>query len=183
MVAELTGCEAVNEALPRLAARARCAEHSQTLKRRLIAEMARITATLHARPRLPQRPLSLPLFPRPRAAGAGRPAASGSSLIDLHRLTRAHALARLVAMEGPGPVALFDRTASTASPTAIGSDSGGSIADSVGITLAALAGADGPAQGGALSGAQPQAALKADGAGRRNRCGSDIAASDNTKWR
>ena len=47
MVAELTGCEALHEALPRLAARLD-ARAFATLKRRLIAEMARIAATLHA---------------------------------------------------------------------------------------------------------------------------------------
>jgi heptose I phosphotransferase len=47
MVAELTGCEALHEALPRLAARLDVRSFA-TLKRRLIAEMARIAATLHA---------------------------------------------------------------------------------------------------------------------------------------
>ena len=47
MIAELTGCEAVNELLPRLAVELDAPAFG-TLKRRLIAEMARITATLHA---------------------------------------------------------------------------------------------------------------------------------------
>jgi heptose I phosphotransferase len=47
MVAELTGCEPVNEALPRLA-RQLDALKFNTLKRRLVAEIARITGTLHA---------------------------------------------------------------------------------------------------------------------------------------
>lgn len=47
MVAELTGCEALHEALPKLAARLDPREFA-AFKRRVIAEMARITATLHA---------------------------------------------------------------------------------------------------------------------------------------
>src|SRR5262249_61585147 len=47
MVAELTGCEALHEALPRLAARLD-ARAFANFKRRLIGEMARIAATLHA---------------------------------------------------------------------------------------------------------------------------------------
>jgi heptose I phosphotransferase len=47
MVAELAGCEALNEALPRLAARLDPAGFA-ALKRRIIAELARIAATLHA---------------------------------------------------------------------------------------------------------------------------------------
>jgi heptose I phosphotransferase len=47
MVAELTGCEALNEVLPRLAARLDPTEFA-AFKRRAIAEMARIAATLHA---------------------------------------------------------------------------------------------------------------------------------------
>ena len=46
MVAELTGCEALHEALPRLAARLE-PEAFNGLKRRIIAEVARIAATLH----------------------------------------------------------------------------------------------------------------------------------------
>jgi heptose I phosphotransferase len=46
MVAELTGCEALHEALPKLAARLDRREFAR-LKRRVIAEMARIAATLH----------------------------------------------------------------------------------------------------------------------------------------
>jgi heptose I phosphotransferase len=47
MVAELTGCEALHEAVPKLAARLDPRDFA-ALKRRVIAEMARITATLHA---------------------------------------------------------------------------------------------------------------------------------------
>jgi heptose I phosphotransferase len=46
MIAELSGSEAVNELLPRLAARLD-PRALETLKRRIIAEIARITATLH----------------------------------------------------------------------------------------------------------------------------------------
>jgi heptose I phosphotransferase len=47
MIAELGGCEAVNEVLPKLADRLDDRAF-ETLKRRLIAELARVTATLHA---------------------------------------------------------------------------------------------------------------------------------------
>jgi heptose I phosphotransferase len=47
MVAELTGCQALNEVLPALAARLDARTFTQ-LKRRLIGEIARIAATLHA---------------------------------------------------------------------------------------------------------------------------------------
>jgi heptose I phosphotransferase len=47
MIAELSGSEAVNELLPRLATQLD-SRAFETLKRRVIAEMARITATLHA---------------------------------------------------------------------------------------------------------------------------------------
>jgi heptose I phosphotransferase len=47
MVEELTGCEALHEALPRLARRLDRRGFAR-LKRRLIPELARITATLHA---------------------------------------------------------------------------------------------------------------------------------------
>jgi heptose I phosphotransferase len=47
MIAELTGCEPLNEVLPRLAARLDPGAFAR-LKRRLIVAMARITATLHA---------------------------------------------------------------------------------------------------------------------------------------
>jgi heptose I phosphotransferase len=47
MIAELSGCEAVNELLPRLAAELDFREFA-TLKRRVVDEMARMTATLHA---------------------------------------------------------------------------------------------------------------------------------------
>ena len=41
------------------------------LKRALVAEMAEIAATLHARPRLPQGPVPLPLLPRHGRLDAG----------------------------------------------------------------------------------------------------------------
>jgi heptose I phosphotransferase len=47
MIAELSGSEAVNELLPRLAAQLD-SRAFETLKRQIIDEMARITATLHA---------------------------------------------------------------------------------------------------------------------------------------
>jgi heptose I phosphotransferase len=47
MIAELSGCEAVNELLPRLAVQLD-SRAFETLKRQIIDEMARITATLHA---------------------------------------------------------------------------------------------------------------------------------------
>jgi heptose I phosphotransferase len=47
LIAELSGCEAVNELLPRLATQLD-SRAFETLKRRVVAEMARITATLHA---------------------------------------------------------------------------------------------------------------------------------------
>jgi heptose I phosphotransferase len=86
MVAELTGCEALHESLPRLAARLD-ARAFATLKRRLIAEMARITATLHAA-RFFHKDLYLCHFflDRDRLEQEGRP--SRVILIDLHRLGR-----------------------------------------------------------------------------------------------
>ena len=47
MIAELSGCEAVNELLPRLAVQLD-SRAFETLKRHIIDEMARIAATLHA---------------------------------------------------------------------------------------------------------------------------------------
>jgi heptose I phosphotransferase len=47
MIAELSGCEAVNELLPRLAVQLD-SRAFEALKRQIIDEMARITATLHA---------------------------------------------------------------------------------------------------------------------------------------
>jgi heptose I phosphotransferase len=85
MIAELSGCEEVNEALPRLALKLDF--HAfQTLKRRLIAEMARITATLHAA-RAFHKDLYLCHFflNHDRLGLDGMPV--GLSLIDLHRLT------------------------------------------------------------------------------------------------
>jgi heptose I phosphotransferase len=46
MIAELSGCEAINELLPRLAEQMGDREF-ETLKRGVVAEIARITATLH----------------------------------------------------------------------------------------------------------------------------------------
>ena len=107
MVAELTGCQELNVALPELADELDPASFA-ALKRRLVAEMARITAALHTARDLPQRPLSLPLLSRPRAAagrsgrhpaGPDRPASPG----------RASVLARPLAVEGPGAATLLDR--------------------------------------------------------------------------
>ena len=106
MVAELTGCEAVHEVLPSWPTDS-IARAFAVLKRRVIAEMARITATLHAA-RVFHKDLYLcHFFLDHRSARARRPAvparpdrpapAGGAS-----------ALARLVAVERPGPVAVFD---------------------------------------------------------------------------
>jgi heptose I phosphotransferase len=89
MVAELSGCEPLNESLPKLATRVDALTFFK-LKQRLIAEMARITATLHAA-RVYHKDLylchffvdaiKLELFESPPRV----------VLIDLHRL-RAHSL-------------------------------------------------------------------------------------------
>ena len=116
MIAELSGCEAVNELLPRLADQLD-AQTFESLKRRIIAEMARITATLHAA-RVFHKDLYLCHFfldqvrpARSRRASYGEPGLIGSDgaspsnhqamrptgkpaparLIDLHRL-REHKL-------------------------------------------------------------------------------------------
>jgi heptose I phosphotransferase len=85
MVAELTGCEALNEALPRLAGRLERRKFAK-LKRRVIAEMARVAATLHAA-RLFHRDLYLCHF----FLDVERLERDGSTirlvLIDLHRLS------------------------------------------------------------------------------------------------
>jgi Lipopolysaccharide kinase (Kdo/WaaP) family len=85
MIKELTGCEAVNEVLPRLAARLDPSEFA-ALKRRIVAEMARIAATLHAA-RLFHRDLYLCHF----FLDVGRLERQASTirlvLIDLHRLS------------------------------------------------------------------------------------------------
>ncbi len=85
MVAELTGCEALNEVLPRLAARLDPNQFA-SLKRRVIAEMARIAATLHAA-RLFHRDLYLCHFflDVERFERGGR--TIRLVLIDLHRLS------------------------------------------------------------------------------------------------
>jgi heptose I phosphotransferase len=85
MVAELTGCQALHEAIPTLAARLD-ARAFAGLKRRLIGEIARIAATLHAA-RLFHKDLYLCHFfldmdRLERDAGTIR-----LSLIDLHRLS------------------------------------------------------------------------------------------------
>jgi heptose I phosphotransferase len=84
MIAELTGCTALNELLPGLAARLDGASFA-ALKRRVIAEMARITATLHTA-RVFHKDLYLCHFFLD--AGGDDPATARLkvSLIDLHRL-------------------------------------------------------------------------------------------------
>ena len=84
MIAELTGCEAVNEALPQLAERARCARLSGRSSAHFIAEMARITATLHAA-RVFHKDLYLCHFFLDRGLRV-RARLPRLSLIDLHRL-------------------------------------------------------------------------------------------------
>jgi len=85
MIAELSGCEAVNESLPRLAAQLD-AETFHTLKRQLIAEMARITATLHAA-RIFHKDLYLCHFFHDADRIGQYRRVPHISLIDLHRLT------------------------------------------------------------------------------------------------
>ncbi len=86
MVAELTGCEALHEAIPRLAGRLEPRAFA-ALKRRVIAEMARISATLHAS-RLFHKDLYLCHFflnvERLEQDGGKAPRLV---LIDLHRLS------------------------------------------------------------------------------------------------
>jgi heptose I phosphotransferase len=84
MLTELSGCEAINEALPRLAARLD-ARVFATLKRQLAAEIGQITATLHAA-RVFHKDLYLCHFflDADEASQNGR--ATRISLIDLHRL-------------------------------------------------------------------------------------------------
>jgi heptose I phosphotransferase len=81
MIAELSGCEAVNELLPGLATKLDLSDF-ETLKRRVIAEMARITATLHAA-RVFHKDLYLCHF----FLESAEQRAFRLSLIDLHRLT------------------------------------------------------------------------------------------------
>ncbi len=180
MIAELTGCDAVNELLPQLAARARCPglRDAETPAHRRNGADHR---DLARGPRLPQRPVSLPLFPRSRWP---RPA-DGRSPRQLDRPAPAQANTGSGPTGGDGKTwasCSSRRTASPASPTATACDSGGSYRRLVGIRPAGLACADGPAQGGALPGAQPQAALKADAELDGNPSGRDRSRSDNTKW-
>jgi heptose I phosphotransferase len=84
LVAELSGFAALNELLPQLFARKGASEFA-TLKRRVIAEMARITATLH-KARVFHKDLYLCHFfldPARALSGAESPRVA---LIDLHRL-------------------------------------------------------------------------------------------------
>jgi heptose I phosphotransferase len=82
MIAELSGCEAVNELLPRLALQLD-SRAFEALRRQIIDEMARITATLHAA-RAFHKDLYLCHFFLDRE-GLNVPAFR-LSLIDLHRL-------------------------------------------------------------------------------------------------
>ncbi len=84
MVAELTGCEALNEVLPSLKASMSAREFA-SLKRALIPEMAEITARLH-RARAFHKDLYLCHFYLD--LGASARAGSKLTLIDLHRLGR-----------------------------------------------------------------------------------------------
>jgi heptose I phosphotransferase len=84
MIAELTGSEAVNEILPRLAG-SLDGPNFELLKRRLITEMARITATLHGA-RVFHKDLYLCHFFLEFAQLETEPAKARVSLIDLHRL-------------------------------------------------------------------------------------------------
>ena len=84
MIAELAGCEAVNELLPRLAVELD-SQAFGTLKRRLIAEMARITATLHAACVF-HKDLYLCHFFLAQDRLDREPGIGRVSLIDLHRL-------------------------------------------------------------------------------------------------
>src|SRR5207248_11531956 len=86
MVAELTGCEPFHESLPKLAARLD-GRGFATLKRRLIPQLARITATLHTAGFF-HRDLYLCHFflDVDRLDRDGLP--SRIVLIDLHRLSR-----------------------------------------------------------------------------------------------
>ncbi len=71
MIAELSGCEAVNELLPRLAAQLD-ARSFEALKRRCHRRNGADHRDSARRPRLSQRSLSLSLFPRSRSARVGR---------------------------------------------------------------------------------------------------------------
>ena len=84
MIAELTGSTAFNELLPRLAARLDRASFA-ALKRRVITEMARITATLHALASFTKTSISV-TFSSIRTMHDRLEPSSKLSLIDLHRL-------------------------------------------------------------------------------------------------
>ena len=104
MVAELTGCLPLHEALPALAGTLDRPAFA-AFKRALIAEMAAITATLH-RPRpVPQGSLPLPLLPRHGAAEPGRPEALPDRPAPAGG---ASPLARPLAVEGPGAAPVLD---------------------------------------------------------------------------
>jgi lipopolysaccharide kinase (Kdo/WaaP) family protein len=84
MVAELTGCQELNVALPELAAELKPAAFA-ALKRRLTSELARISATLH-RGRVFHKDLYLCHFYLDRERLRDDPADVRLTLIDLHRL-------------------------------------------------------------------------------------------------
>jgi heptose I phosphotransferase len=84
MVAELNGCQELNVALPELAAELQPAAF-ESLKRRLIAEMARITAALHTA-RVFHKDLYLCHFYLDLERLRNDPADVRLALIDLHRL-------------------------------------------------------------------------------------------------
>jgi heptose I phosphotransferase len=89
MVAELTGCRELNEALPVLDA-ALSREQFRILKRRLAIEVAAIAATLHAAKQFHKDLYLCHFFIDMSRAGADP---VGLSLIDLHRLGRHSLLA------------------------------------------------------------------------------------------
>lgn len=84
MVAELTDCQELNVALPELARELELDSFAR-LKKRVIAEMARITATLHAA-RIFHKDLYLCHFYLDRGRLRSNPPDVRLSLIDLHRL-------------------------------------------------------------------------------------------------
>ncbi len=84
MIAELTGCHALNEIVPGLAARLDVAAFA-ALKQRIITEMARITATLH-RARVFHKDLYLCHFFLGSHSDLPASPHLEVSLIDLHRL-------------------------------------------------------------------------------------------------
>ena len=195
MVAELSGCEAINELLPRLAEQLD-ARAFDALKRRVVAEIARITATLHAA-RVFHKDLYLCHFFLDRkyltpgklhAHRVGERCWPGvASAQDWGKDLRAvcnriggktatqpdrpappqgtQSLCRLVEVERPWSVAFLDirrRRHHRSRPFAIL----GNLSATDRNPPAALAFPDDFDQSGALSGAQPQAALKADSGAR-----------------